>query len=644
MGLEDKYATLRTQIINMDPFPNIDKVYAKVMQEESHRGITGSCDTTPTVGFHAQNRPSTAHSFGLVSATAEDPDRTPTGSPGACFVISRLLLWPIPGLYHCDTEQEPLYRPGTGRSHYRSFWPDTRVDAMPHRFSGTLSIGTALQRARLDWVRCIGGCSCVQPLLAATVAAISISESKELWHRRMGHPSSQPLIHLPAVSVVFPSLKTICIPRERKVVGYMISKLIKSSFSWDVKFEEPVISFTTPFGPSPAPETTTFCPAWDWAKPLMASPLVIGRDTPPVTGGDPLPSSAVTHSCGPPGITTGPNPEISSPASPPSSPIAPSPILGRRKQNKKAPSVLKDYLSTALRSYGFLQSHADHTLFTYRKGDVFLSVVVYVNDFLLATNNNTACSLFKQYLNDYFKLKDLGSLKYFLGIEAACGPRGLFLSQSKYALDILSEFSLSASKLVAFLWNRTTVLLFLTVFSSLTQDHIGDSLVALSTSSSLGLTFAMRSMSCPSSSSFLIPNIGTTHFGCYDWASCPLTQHSVTGYFFPWEIPPFHEAEYCSIAVSTYKLTWLKSFLLSLGVHHARPMRLFCDNQATLHIALNLVFHERTKHIEIDCHYVSTAHVRTTQQVADIFTKALGRHQFQYLCGKLGIRILHAPT
>lgn len=88
--------------------------------------------------------------------------------------------------------------------------------------------------------------------------------------------------------------------------------------------------------------------------------------------------------------------------------------------------------------------------FTFRKRDIFLSVLVYVDDLILAGNNSEACSSFKKYLNECFKLKDLGPLKYFLGIEVARSPQSLFLSQWKYALDILSEVGLTASKPIAF--------------------------------------------------------------------------------------------------------------------------------------------------------------------------------------------------
>lgn len=113
------------------------------------------------------------------------------------------------------------------------------------------------------------------------------------------------------------------------------------------------------------------------------------------------------------------------------------------------------------------------------------------------------------------------------------------------------------------------------------------------------------------------------------------------------------EAEYRSMAAATCELKWLKGLLSSLGVEHVDPMHLYCDSQSALHIANNPVLHERTKHIEVDCHFVrdeivkgsiQPLYVHTSKQLADILTKALGKRQFDSLLSKLGVLHLHAPT
>jgi hypothetical protein len=113
------------------------------------------------------------------------------------------------------------------------------------------------------------------------------------------------------------------------------------------------------------------------------------------------------------------------------------------------------------------------------------------------------------------------------------------------------------------------------------------------------------------------------------------------------------EAEYRVMASTSSELTWIKQLLVDMNITSATPMKMFCDNQAARYIASNPVFHERTKHIEVDCHFVrekiqakeiETSFVRSEDQLADIFTKGLEPEPFDKLIGKLGLIDIYKPN
>lgn len=106
------------------------------------------------------------------------------------------------------------------------------------------------------------------------------------------------------------------------------------------------------------------------------------------------------------------------------------------------------------------------------------------------------------------------------------------------------------------------------------------------------------------------------------------------------------------MAHATSEILWLRNLLETLQVPYIKLMLMHYDNQAALHLVANLLFLERTKHVEIDCHFIrkhiqssaiSTTYLPTKQQNADIFTKSLGMKVFQYLVFKLGVHNPHPP-
>lgn len=115
---------------------------------------------------------------------------------------------------------------------------------------------------------------------------------------------------------------------------------------------------------------------------------------------------------------------------------------------KQVPRCWFAKLSSALRNYGFHLSSSDYSLFFVTTQAVQIVVLVYVDDLIICGNHPTAIHKFKAYLSTCFHMKDLGSLKYFLGVEVARSPTGIFLCQQKHTLDIISEAGLLGAKLV----------------------------------------------------------------------------------------------------------------------------------------------------------------------------------------------------
>ena len=151
-----------------------------------------------------------------------------------------------------------------------------------------------------------------------------------------------------------------------------------------------------------------------------------------------------------------------------------------------------------------------------------------------------------------------------------------------------------------------------------------------------------------------------TAFSDADWAACPNSRRSVTGYLLllgkspiSWKSKKqtvvsrsYSESEYRAMASAASEVTWMVNLLQELGVSNLAPVTLNCDNQSAIHIAKNPVHHERTKHIEIDVHFtrdkvldglLHLAYMPTEDQLADLFTKTLPSPRFRMLLSKLGL-------
>jgi hypothetical protein len=152
-----------------------------------------------------------------------------------------------------------------------------------------------------------------------------------------------------------------------------------------------------------------------------------------------------------------------------------------------------------------------------------------------------------------------------------------------------------------------------------------------------------------------------------DWAGNQIDRRSTAGYFtfvegnlVTWRSKKQKvvarssaEAEFRGLAKGICELLWVRRVLQELGIDHQEPMKLYCDNKSAIEIARNPIHHDRTKHVEIDRHFIKEKldskiiellFVRSEDQVADILTKAVSSRLFRAAIDKLDMTNIYAPT
>ena len=354
---------------------------------------------------------------------------------------------------------------------------------------------------------------------------------------------------------------------------------------------------------------------------------------------------------------------------------------------KQAPRAWFHRLSTFLVANGFTYSRADPSLFVFRRGTCIMYLLVYVDDLILTGNQPYLIQSFITKLNAEFAIKDLGQLSYFLGLEVTYTKDGLFLSQSKYALDILKWANMVDAKSVttplaanaAFVTSgdpfddpttyRSLVgaLQYLTITRpdiSYAVNQVSQFLQAptlahfqsvkrilryIKGTLSFGLTFSHRT-----------PPPALLGYSDADWARCLETRRSTYGYsiflggnLVSWSAkkqPTISrsscESEYRAMANTAAEIVWVTHLLRELHVLPPDRPTLLCDNQSAIFLSQNPISHKRAKHIDIDYHFVRelvssgklyTRFVPTKLQLADIFTKSLPQPLFAHFRAKLRI-------
>ncbi|XP_020685792.1 uncharacterized protein LOC110102004 [Dendrobium catenatum] len=351
---------------------------------------------------------------------------------------------------------------------------------------------------------------------------------------------------------------------------------------------------------------------------------------------------------------------------------------------KQSPREWYATLSTHLQAFGFLISSADPSLLTYKSKSTRLYILIYVDNILLTGNSPTEIDRLLTSLHKQFQMRNLGSLAHFLGIQTVHTKYGILLHQQQYAHRILAKAGMQNAKPVANPSSGKS-----SINSNPTNKFANPHLYCQLIGSLQYLTLTRpdiqyavhqlsQAMHKPLNSNFhalthLLRYIqGTTDHGLplyrdeltlqgysdADWANNIQDRKSISGYcnflgksLISWRVKKqatvarsSTEAEYRALAAEAAEVLWLRQLLEELHIPQMAPTTVYCDNTSAIALSNNPIYHARTKHIDVDCHFIRDSikskhltvhHISTNDQLADIFTKPLPTRRFKLLCNKL---------
>ncbi|KAE8667725.1 hypothetical protein F3Y22_tig00112383pilonHSYRG00494 [Hibiscus syriacus] len=358
-------------------------------------------------------------------------------------------------------------------------------------------------------------------------------------------------------------------------------------------------------------------------------------------------------------------------------------LYGLRQAPRNWYSKLKNFMV----DLGFQSSRADNSLFIKHSGRTSTYVLAYVDDIIVIGGKNEDVEQVVKMLGEKFSLKDLGTLNFFLGIEVKCVDGALFLSQKKYIMELLEK-----SRMIEATATHTPMVTSVKLSSnnagSLLENAreyrslVGSLLYACHTRPDIAycVNKLAQFMHAPCEQHlvavkrvlrYLRGTLGLVFFpktepfqlvafADADWGSSVDDRRSISGtcVFLGGSMVQWcskkqkivsrstTEAEYRSLADATSDIVWLEALLTDMKVQVQAASVVWSDNTSTIAMSANPVYHSRTKHVELDIHFVrervatgqlQVNFVPSEHQVADGLTKALAKESFVKFRQRLGV-------